>query len=121
MSAVIKGFLAGGLAMLGAACASPPAEAGQWHLVAPRCPDLVEDRHDRRIVWSRADLREDARDTRRVVCPASAYVYVPGPREHAVRRAWRHDAVVYLAPGGRYAVRDRNGRDLDVRLVFHID
>jgi len=116
----VKFMLLGSFALAGAACASAPAQAGEWRLIAPRCPDLVEDRRDRRIVWSRADIREDRRDARRVVCPASAFVYVPGPYERRVHRPWRHNAVVYVTPDHRYAVRDRRGRNLDVRLVFHI-
>ncbi len=108
-----------GFAAIAAACVSEPAHAGgYWTLNPARCPDLVEDRIDRRITWSRADLREDRRDLRRVRCPARAYSYVPGPRERAARRAWRYDAVVLVAPGGAYAVRDTRGREIDVRIVL---
>jgi len=117
MWTLIKTGLVASLAFAGAACAYPaPAyAAGGWHLVPSRCPDLVEDRIDRAVTWSRADLREDRRDLRRVRCPASAYVW-NGPRR-AVRPAAPVDAVIYVGPNYTYAVRDRRGRDLDVRIV----
>ncbi len=113
--------VAGAVCTTGAACAYPApvypaAAAGGWTLVAARCPDLVEDRRDRRITWSRADLREDRRDARRVRCPASAYVWT-GPGRPAVRAAAVADAYILYTPGGLYAVRDRYGRDVDVRIV----
>lgn len=107
-----------GFAAIAAACVSEPAHAGgYWTLNPSACPDLVEDRIDRRITWSRADLREDRRDVRRVRCPARAYSYVPGPRERAARRAFHPDAVVLVGPGRTYLVRDTHGRDIDVRIV----
>lgn len=116
MLSFAKSLTLAGLAFAAAACATPEAQAGEWRLVASRCPDLVEDRRDRRVVWSRADLREDARDVRRTVCPASAFVYAPSAR-HAPPPAWRHDAVVYFARDGRYVVRTRQGDTLNVRVV----
>jgi len=118
MWTILKTGLLASLACAGAACAHPaPAyAAGGWHLVAARCPDLVEDRFDRRVTWSRADLREDRRDARRVRCPASAYIWT-GPARYAARYPAPADAVVYVGPNYTYAVRDRRGRDLNVRIV----
>ncbi len=120
-SKALKILLLSACALAGAACATPAAQAGEWRLVASRCPDLVEDRRDRRVAWSRADLREDARDVRVTRCPASAFVYVPGPRERAVRRSWRHEAVIRHTRHGRYVVVDPRGRPLNVRIVAQLD
>ena len=45
------------------------------------CPDLIEDRRDRRVNRGRADRREDRRDRRVLNCPARAWEYVPSRRE----------------------------------------
>lgn len=110
-----------------AACAAPAAPAahagvyGEWRLVAPRCPDLVEDRRDRRIVWSRADLREDRRDARVVRCPASALIWVPGAgARRAVAPLHPGAVIVSHFPDGRYQAADRHGRPIDVRIVVDL-
>jgi len=45
------------LGLVGAACASTPAQASAWRFHPARCPDLVEDRLDR--AESRRDERYD--------------------------------------------------------------
>ena len=45
------------------------------------CPDLIEDRRDRRVNNGRADRREDRRDRQVLNCPARAWEYVPSRRE----------------------------------------
>ncbi|MCI5043759.1 MAG: hypothetical protein MRY72_03595 [Aquisalinus sp.] len=83
-----------------AACSTPANAAGraqgQWALDASRCPDLIEDRLDRResrrdeafdrnrrdVIEDRIDRRESRRDEMVTRCPASAWVW-QGP-------AWRH-------------------------------
>ncbi|XBQ16542.1 MAG: hypothetical protein ABL308_01400 [Oceanicaulis sp.] len=115
---------AAGAAAACAAPAAPHAHAsayGEWRLAAPRCPDLVEDRIDRRIVWSRADLREDRRDARVVECPANALVWVPSPNARRALAPIHPGAVlVRHLPDGRYAVADRRGRPVDVRIVVDL-
>ncbi|MEO1038441.1 MAG: hypothetical protein AAFX09_02770 [Pseudomonadota bacterium] len=109
-------------ALIAAACVSEPAEAsGYWTLNARQCPDLIEDRRDQRITWSRADRREDVRDARRVNCPAHAYHWVPAHGARHVRRELRGGAVVFVSPRGRYVVRDHRGRDIDVRIRFDLN
>ncbi|MGJ3230175.1 MAG: hypothetical protein ACFE0P_00075 [Oceanicaulis sp.] len=105
-------------------CVAPAAPAahavhgaGEWRLIAGRCPDLVEDRRDRRIIWSRADLREDWRDARTVRCPASAVAWVPARGAHA---APRHPGAVLVRhrPDGAYVVTTLDGAAADVRIVL---
>lgn len=87
-------------AVIVAGCATAPAaDAAGWRLDAARCPDLVEDRLDRResrrderYDFSRADVREDRRDRREsrrdervTVCPASAWVW-DGPKRYRTAR-----------------------------------
>lgn len=79
------------------------AEAGEWRLNPAACPDLREDRIDRRVTTSRRDLREDIRDMRRVECPASAWTYVPSKGERRVaRRAYTGPTVIYAGKRGYY-------------------
>lgn len=72
--------------------AAGAASAGEWKLDPARCPDLREDRIDRRVDYGRADRREDVRDMRQVSCPASAWTYVPAPGERVTRK------MVYTGP-----------------------
>lgn len=82
-------------AFFGTACVSTSAAAGEWRFDAARCPDLVEDRIDRREsrrdrrvdrgpldrAEDRRDARESRRDERVTVCPRSAWVWHgAGPR-----------------------------------------
>ncbi|MEE2566099.1 hypothetical protein [Hyphobacterium marinum] len=50
------------------------------------CPDLIEDRRDRRFNRGRADRREDRRDRQVLNCPARAWDYVPSRREARMGR-----------------------------------
>ncbi|MEO1135739.1 MAG: hypothetical protein AAFW68_03885 [Pseudomonadota bacterium] len=88
-------------ALFAAGCvsAASPAYAGNWRFEPSRCPDLVEDRRDRREsrrderydrgpldrAEDRADRRESRRDERVTICPASAWVW-DGPRAGRVAR-----------------------------------
>ena len=93
------------LAVGGIAFAST-ASAGTWQLDPRACPDLVEDRLDRRVTTSRADLREDIRDMRQVNCPASAWRYVPSRGEVVkARRIYSGPRVVYVGRSGYYQFR----------------
>ena len=99
-----------------AACASaaPSAAAGEWQLNPRLCPDLVEDRIDRRTTLSARDVREDIRDAKRVNCPASAWVYVPSPGYRAaVAPVYTGPTVIYAGRAGYYqypVVRGRRAR-----------
>ena len=86
------------------------ASAGTWQLNPNKCPDLIEDRIDRRVTTSRADLREDIRDARHVNCPASAWYYVPSAGERRAVRAryYTGPRTVYVNRNGRYKVADRH-------------
>jgi len=78
-SALVAAFLAG----LGTVGISGTASAGTWYLNARACPDLREDRRDRRYDEGRWDRREDRRDRRVIECPPRAWTYVP---DHWERR-----------------------------------
>ncbi|MCP2669578.1 hypothetical protein NHF40_01385 [Maricaulaceae bacterium EIL42A08] len=54
---------------------------GHFLVYAHACPDLREDRRDRRVNRGRADRREDRRDARVLNCPSRAWEYVPTRRE----------------------------------------
>lgn len=105
-SLITKAAALGGIAL----AASATASAGSWQLNPNLCPDLVEDRIDRSITTSRADLREDYRDMSRVNCPASAWVYVPSAGER-VRRAVRYTGptAIYVGRTGYYTAPVRRG------------
>ena len=115
------------LGFLSAACASTPASAGEWRFDAARCPDLVEDRRDRREsrrderrTYSRADRiedrldrRESRRDERVTVCPRSAWVW------HGNGRRTARPAAVVAYYDWRDAYYYRPGRNgARVRIVF---
>ena len=91
------------LGLFGAGCvsAAAPAHAGEWRFHPERCPDLVEDRADRREsrrderydhgpldrAEDRADRRESRRDERVTMCPRSAWIYHGNPRYRTSRPA----------------------------------
>ncbi|MEL6360514.1 MAG: hypothetical protein AAFR21_05470 [Pseudomonadota bacterium] len=91
------------LVSLAAMSVATPAFAGQWRVNPNKCPDLIEDRIDRResrrderhdysrldVVEDRLDRREDRRDRSVTVCPQSAFYYVPSRGE--ARRAAKID------------------------------
>lgn len=88
--------------------AAPAAFAGEWRLNPRACPDLVEDRFDRRedrrdarVDYGRRDRREDIRDRREnrrdeavTICPLSAFYYEPDryERERAAKSRGRGHA-----------------------------
>jgi len=83
--------------------AAAAAEAGEWHLNPAACPDLREDRIDRKRTTSHRDLREDVRDIRKVECPASAWTYVPSKGERKnVRRVYSGPTVIFAGKRGYY-------------------
>ena len=111
----------------------PHHRGGRWngpegHFVvyARSCPDLREDRRDRRHNTGWRDRREDRRDRRVIDCPARAWDYIPSRRELRQGRTGerlRPDrAYLDRRSGGFYAdtrwgpvpvqvVRGRHGRD----------
>ena len=54
---------------------------GHFLVYRRSCPDLIEDRRDRRVDYGRRDRREDRRDRRVIDCPNRAWEYVPSRRE----------------------------------------
>ena len=108
-------------------CASNTAEAYThpgatgWVLNPNLCPDLIEDRQERRaarrderVVTSRRDLREDRRQRRQMardeavtVCPAKAWRWA-GVRSTRVVPRPAAAAIYYNARDDRYYFR--NGR-----------
>ena len=104
--------LAVGMATLGTGAAS----AGTWHVNAAKCPDLREDRWDRREDHGRADRREDRRDERVVNCPKRAWYYV---RDRGERRGYYshprpREIIVYR--DGRHFYRNDHGALLSLRI-----
>lgn len=59
---------------------------GYFVVYARACPDLMEDRRDRRVDNGRRDRREDRRDRRVLDCPDRAWDYVPSHRERRMGR-----------------------------------
>jgi len=99
MIAIIKPALL--VLIFGAGTAA--AEAGEWRLNPAACPDLVEDHIDSRVTTSRRDLREDVRDLRKVVCPASAWTYVSANGVgKSQRRVYSGPTVIYAGRTGYY-------------------
>lgn len=102
-----------GAALFLVACAST-AQAGEWQLNPNACPDLREDRIDKRVTTSRRDIREDRRDARTVNCPASAWTYVPSRGERVTTPPRLNPArtVVYVDQGRYFYSPKRNHRNL---------
>lgn len=117
LSLIMKAATLGGVALAGAAT----ADAGEWRLNPNLCPDLIEDRIDRSVTTGARDIREDVRDARRVNCPASAWYYVPGPRER-VRANIRYTGPRVVFAGRRgfytYSPRRRAYRPVRVNIRF---
>lgn len=99
-------FAAAALAVLGSVAISGSASAGTWYVNASACPDLREDRRDRRYNEGRWDRREDRRDSRVIECPPRAWTYVMNryERRHGVERG---SGARRGTPGVVY--RDRRG------------
>ncbi|PQA88065.1 hypothetical protein [Hyphococcus luteus] len=93
-----------GLFGAGIVLMSAPAFAGEWKLNPRACPDLVEDRYDRREdrrdarvdtgrrdrMEDRFDRRENRRDRAVTICPARAFYYQPSRRELRHQGRGRH-------------------------------
>lgn len=93
------------LALLAIAIGSSAAvaHAGEWRLNPAACPDLREDRIDRKKTTSRRDLREDLRDMRKIECPASAWTYVPAKGERKnIRRVYSGPTIILVGKRGYY-------------------
>ena len=112
---------------------------GHFLVYVRDCPDLREDRRDRRVDNGRADRREDRRDRRVIDCPSRAFEYVPSRRELRRGRTgerlrintafWDRETRTYYAdtrfgsvpvyiqrgraPHNRGHYRDRRGRGYD--------
>jgi hypothetical protein len=92
---------------------------GHFLVYARACPDLREDRRDRRVDLGRADRREDRRDRRILDCPPRAWEYVPSRRELRQGRTGerlRPQIAHWDRPTGRYYVETR-WNDVPVYIV----
>lgn len=116
-SALAAVFLAG----LGSLGIAGTASAGTWYLDARSCPDLREDRRDRRVDEGRWDRREDRRDRRVIECPPRSWHYVPSRYERRNGLEFGTGArmgtpgIVYRDRGRFYRVTRRGDyREIDV-------
>lgn len=121
MKFVKSALAAVALAGLGSLGISGVASAGTWYVNAAACPDLREDRRDRRHDYGRADRREDRRDRRVIDCPARAWTYVPDryERRHGLERGTGArrgtPGIVYRDRGSFYRMTRRGDyREIDV-------
>jgi len=92
---------------------------GHFLVYVRSCPDLREDRRDRRFNEGRADRREDRRDSRVIECPRRAWEYVPSRRELRAGRTGERlrPNVAYLdRRSGEYFVETR-WNDVPVYVV----
>lgn len=116
MHATTKSFLRGALVAAGLAIAGTGvASAGEWRINANKCPDLREDRWDRRDDHGRADRREDRRDERVINCPARAWYYVRDRGERRGYHSYRRPDEIIVYRGGHYYRDDRGSL-----LTLHI-
>ncbi len=117
-------FAAAALALLGSVAVSGSASAGTWYLNAASCPDLREDRRDRRVNEGRWDRREDRRDRRVIECPPRSWTYVMDryERRHGVERgsgARRGTpGVVYRTRNGEFFRVNRRGERRYIDVVI---
>ncbi|WP_430431393.1 hypothetical protein [Oceanicaulis sp.] len=107
---------------------------GHFVVYARTCPDLREDRRDRRYDTGWRDRREDRRDRRVIDCPARSWEYVPSRRElrqgrtgerlrpdraYLDRRSGEFFAETRWGPVPVQVVRVRHGRDRHDRRRGH--
>lgn len=92
---------------------------GYFIVRANLCPDLIEDRFDRRYNQGRFDRREDRRDRQVLECPDRAWDYVPSAREARMGRTGDRlrPSVAYLdRRTGNYLAETRWGA-IPVQIV----
>lgn len=84
---------------------------GYFVIYARACPDIREDRRDRRYNEGRRDRREDRRDRRVHNCPDRAWDYVPSRREARAGRTGERlrPNQAYRVRGGQYYTDTRWG------------
>lgn len=103
LTTFLKPALIIGAVLTASACYAGAAHGGSWAFDPALCPDLREDVRDRAVTRSGRDVREDRRDARHVLCPASAWIYRPGPRERVVRaRVYAGPTTVVVRQGGYF-------------------
>lgn len=113
MSNLSKRMIKGGLIAAGFMMLAPmAASAGEWRINANRCPDLREDRYDRRHDNGWRDRREDRRDERVINCPVSAWYYVRSPGEGRYYRAPPRPSRVIIDRYHRAYYRDNRGSQI---------
>jgi hypothetical protein len=131
---------AAGVAVASLLAAPPPAEAqhhrdrydrydghprdyrraprhGEFIVYAWLCPDLREDRRDRRFNEGWRDRREDRRDRRVLSCPPRAWEYVRGVRDRGRGPRFTPREAYWDPRSGRYFVHTRRGT-YPVRVVY---
>lgn len=93
---------------------------GHFVVYARACPDLREDRRDRRHNTGWRDRREDRRDSRVIDCPSRAWDYIPSRREERAGRTGerlRPDRAYLDRRTGGYYVETRWGA-VPVQVVY---
>lgn len=100
----------------------PHHRGGRWNgpeghfiVYARTCPDLREDRRDRRYDTGWRDRREDRRDRRVIDCPDRSWEYVPSRRELRQGRTGEFFVETRWGPVPVQVVRGRQGRDHHAR------
>ncbi|WP_306016070.1 hypothetical protein [Oceanicaulis sp. MMSF_3324] len=83
---------------------------GHFVVYARACPDLREDRRDRRRNTGWRDRREDRRDRRVIDCPDRAWDYIPSRRELRAGRTGER-----LRPDRAYLDRRTGGYYVETR------
>lgn len=117
MHATGKRLIRGALVAIGfATLGMGAASAGEWRINANKCPDLREDRWDRREDHGRYDRREDRRDERVIRCPARAWYYVPDRHERRGYYSHPRPREVIVYRDGRQYYRNDRGALLSLRI-----
>ena len=129
---VISALTAGALFMTASAAEAKPhklyAQSG-WVLNARKCPDLMEDRRDRResrrderYDHNRRDVREDRRDRREsrrdeaiINCPAKAWSW-QGPRNRHYNKNKRPKAVYFDRNSSVYFFHNTYGNRVVIKF-----
>jgi hypothetical protein len=117
MHALSKNFIRTAAVAIGLSLAGVgAAHAGEWRVNPAKCPDLREDRQDRRHNDGWRDRREDRRDERVINCPARAWYYVPSRGERRGYYSSPRPRDIFVDRRGERYYRDNRGVRLTLRL-----